>query len=146
MYFHYYSFHKWQLAILADVFFHDHELKITNGIIAGQALIAADDIYFFIGHQILYYFSEHQVDPRLYTKSQSEINPDYIIGDNMIHFILTRVWIIKGIYMHKPINIGPLWFFIKYRINNFVFNFFIIIGTCQIDKVSGVFGNSPVIA
>src|SRR3990170_5751448 len=112
MYFHYYSFHKWQLAILADVFFHDHELKITNGIAACQALIPADNIYLFVGNKVFYHFSEHQVDPRFHPKSQSEVNADNIIGNNMIYLVFTRIWIVKSIYMHKPVNIGPLWFFI----------------------------------
>ncbi len=43
----------------AQVFFHYHKLKITNGITARQTFVTADDVHFFVRHQIFHHFSKH---------------------------------------------------------------------------------------
>ena len=73
MEFHDHPFNKWQFIVLAQVFFHHHELEIPHGITACKTFIPADNIYFFIGDQVFNHFPEHEVDPWLHPETQGGI-------------------------------------------------------------------------
>src|SRR5690606_9657841 len=92
---HDHPFKERQFIILAQVFFHHHELEITNRITAGKTFVPADNIYFFVGDTVFHYFSEHMVYSGFHPESQAKINPYNIIRYDMLYFILAGIWIIN---------------------------------------------------
>ena len=137
---------KRQLIVLAQVFFHYNKLEIAHHVIAFQAFIPAGNIHFFVVHQIFYYFPEHKIDLGLHTETQFNFHPDNIIGYNVFYIVFAGVWVVYRIHMHKPINIGALWFFVENGINDLVLNFLGVIGTGHIYQVRRKFGNCFIIA
>ena len=57
----------------------------------------------------------------------------------MIHFVFTGIWVIYGVYMHEPIDIGTFWFLIQNRINDLMFYLLGVIRTGEINQVRGIF-------
>ena len=139
-------FKEGQFVVLAQVFFHYHKLKIAYGVSVRQTFVATEDVDLFIGHQLFYYFSEHQIHSGLDSESDSKINANDIVGNNVIYFVFARVGVVYRIEMHEPVDIGPLRLFIQDRIDDFVLDLAGVIGTGQIDQVCGIFGNGTVTA
>ena len=77
---HDHFFHERKFIVLAQVFFHDHKLEITHGIVARQAFVATDDVHFIVCHQVFHYLPKHQVDPWFHPEAEPEIHADNIIG------------------------------------------------------------------
>ena len=139
-------FKERKFTILADIFFHDHELEIPNGIAAGQAFITADYIHFFVHYQFFNGLPEQQINPGCNPESKLKVNSYDLIGNDVFHLVLAIVWIIYSIHMYQPVNIRPLRFSVQNGINDLVFDFTGVISTGEIYQMGGVLRNSTVIA
>ncbi len=64
----------------------------------------------------------------------------------MINEIFRSIWIIKRNNMHEPINIRPLGLFIQNGINDLMFNFPVVVGAGQINKMRCKLGDCFVVA
>ena len=122
MEFHDHALQERQVIVLTQVFFQHDELEIAHGLVAGQTFIAADDIHFLVRNQVFHHFTEHEVDAGLHAESESEIDADDVVRNDVIHFILAGIGIVDRVDVYQPIDVGSLGFFIEDGVDDLVFD------------------------
>ncbi|MNT40536.1 hypothetical protein D3C72_1768570 [compost metagenome] len=59
--------------------------------------------------------------------------------------ILGSIWLIQYVHVYKPVDVGTLRLFVQDRVNNFMFDLFMIICTGQVYQVCRIFRNRAVV-